>query len=106
MAFACPFSSSPTALSSLLPFIILAYLVLINLVGFIVFLVDKRKAKNHSWRVPEKVLHIFELLGSFPSIFVAMYMFRHKNKKFSYYVWTYLFAFLWLAVLFYFFFFF
>lgn len=32
---------------------IVVYLILINLITFIVFGVDKAKAKNHSWCVPD-----------------------------------------------------
>ncbi len=60
---------------------VIAYLVLINIVTFIVFGVDKAKAKNHSWRVPEKTLFLLAIIGGSVGAIVGMQTFRHKTRK-------------------------
>jgi len=78
---------------------LLYYLLIINVVGGIVFWSDKQKAEKNKYRIPEKTLHIFELLGSVFFILFLMYFARHKNRKSSYYLWTYLFMAVWLGLL-------
>jgi uncharacterized membrane protein YsdA (DUF1294 family) len=60
--------------------IILIYLLVINLTAFIAMFVDKQKAKKHKWRVPEKVLFLFVVLGGGIGGTAAMSLFRHKTK--------------------------
>ena len=60
---------------------IIAYLILINIVTFIVFGVDKTKAKNHSWRVPEKTLFLLAIIGGSVGAIIGMHTFRHKTRK-------------------------
>ncbi len=65
------------------PFLI--YLFLINAIGFLLMLIDKRKAKKKKWRIPEATLMgVAALGGSIGSLF-GMYAFRHKtlHKKFT-----------------------
>ena len=65
---------------------ILYYLLIINAITFILYYLDKQKAKKNEQRIPEKFLHLFELLGGTPFAFVAQKMLRHKNKKWRYLV--------------------
>lgn len=66
--------------------IILIYLGIVNLIGFILMGVDKRKAIRGAWRIPEARLFLCALFGgSLGSIF-GMYTFRHKTKHW-YFVW-------------------
>lgn len=58
----------------------LIYFLIINLVGFFLFAVDKYKARHHLWRVPERVLFFIALLGGTPGSLAAMYLFRHKTR--------------------------
>ncbi len=60
---------------------ILLYLIIINIVGFLAMLIDKRKAQKGSWRIPEKTLFIITLLGGGIGTILGMYTFRHKTKK-------------------------
>ncbi len=46
---------------------------------FKVFGVDK--AKNHSWRVPEKTLFLLAIIGGSVGAIVGMHTFRHKTRK-------------------------
>ena len=56
------------------------YLLVINIVGFISMGVDKKKAKKGAWRVPEKTLFLFPVLGGGLGSWIGMYTFRHKTK--------------------------
>ncbi len=42
---------------------------------------DKRRAIKGEWRLPESMLHTFELLGGWPAGFLAQRQFRHKTSK-------------------------
>ena len=41
---------------------VITYLALINIITFIVFGVDKYKARNHKWRVPEATLFLLAII--------------------------------------------
>ena len=49
---------------------------------------DKRAAERGAWRVRERTLHLFELLGGWPGAFLAMRVIRHKNQKSAYWLVT------------------
>lgn len=63
---------------------ILLYLLAINLFGFFIMWVDKRKAKKGAWRIPEKTLFIITALGGGIGTIVGMYTFRHKTQKLNF----------------------
>ena len=60
---------------------VIIYFVAINIIGFLAMLIDKKKAERGSWRIPEKTLFIFTLLGGGIGTISGMYLFRHKTKK-------------------------
>lgn len=60
---------------------ILIYFGLINLISFILFFIDKQKAKRDKWRIQEKTLHISSFLGGTLGSIAAMILFHHKTKK-------------------------
>ena len=57
------------------------YLLLINAIGFLLMLIDKRRAVKNRWRIPEKTLLTVALLGGSFGGLLAMKLFRHKTKK-------------------------
>ena len=59
----------------------LIYLIAINIVTFLVFGIDKWKAKKGKWRIREASLMGMVAIGGSPGGLVAMYLFRHKTKK-------------------------
>ncbi len=63
---------------------ILMYLLAMNLFGFFIMWLDKRKAKKGSWRIPEKTLFIVTALGGGIGTIVGMYTFRHKTQKLNF----------------------
>lgn len=70
------------------------WLALMSLVLFAVMGADKRRAKQGSWRVPEKTLFLLALLGGAIGGVLGMRAFRHKTKH-----WTFAWGFPTLALL-------
>lgn len=64
--------------------IILIYLLLINAAGFLLMLIDKRKAQKNQWRIPERTLFLTAFLGGSLGCLVGMYFFRHKTRHLSF----------------------
>ena len=69
---------------SIFIYIFLAYVLIINLLGFTSMGVDKYKARKHLWRIPEKVLFTIAILGGSIGSSLGMYTFRHKTKHKSF----------------------
>ncbi|MDP4240546.1 MAG: DUF1294 domain-containing protein [Bacteroidota bacterium] len=76
----------------------LIYLIIINLLSGIVFAFDKQAAIKSHRRIPERTLHILEILGGVFAVFLLMYSIHHKNRKFGYWVWTWVVMIGWLAI--------
>ncbi len=66
--------------------LILIYIVIINIITFIIFGMDKLKAINHKKRIRESTLLGLSFFGGAAGGLLAMYIFRHKTRKpyFSY----------------------
>lgn len=60
--------------------IILACLLIINALGLMLMLIDKRKARRDAWRIPEATLMGVAALGGSVGVLTGMYLFRHKTK--------------------------
>ncbi|WP_089855916.1 DUF1294 domain-containing protein [Chryseobacterium taeanense] len=53
----------------------------INIINFILFRIDKRKAVKHQRRIPESTLLSFTFLGGTLGALLGMIVFRHKISK-------------------------
>ena len=60
---------------------ITVYLIIINIISFILFFTDKQKAKKDKWRIKESTLHLAGFLGGIIGSITAMILFHHKTKK-------------------------
>lgn len=60
--------------------LIFLYLLIINAVGFILMLGDKRMAQKKLWRIPEATLLAVAAIGGSIGSLAGMYTFRHKTK--------------------------
>lgn len=60
--------------------ILLAYLLLINALGFLLMLIDKWKARKNRWRIPEATLMTVAALGGSVGSLLGMYTVRHKTR--------------------------
>jgi len=62
-------------------FVVLPFYIVISLLTFVLYAVDKSAAKNGSWRTQESTLHLFSLVGGWPGAMIAQQTLRHKSKK-------------------------
>lgn len=56
------------------------YITLVNLIGFLLMGIDKRKAIKHAFRIPEATLFIIAIIGGSLGSIAGMYLFRHKTR--------------------------
>ena len=61
-------------------YILIVYLILINLIGFFLYGLDKAKAKRKGGRIPERTLLWVARLGGGAGCWLGMVLFRHKTK--------------------------
>ena len=59
---------------------ILLLLAAVNLLAFVLYGVDKLKAKKGAWRIPEATLLLVAFLGGSVGALLGMEVFRHKTK--------------------------
>ena len=62
------------------------YLLIINAVGVLIMLADKRRAQKKLWRVPEATLFTIAILGGSIGVLLGMRLFRHKTRKPRFYI--------------------
>lgn len=60
--------------------IVIGYLVLISIAGYLIMGIDKMKAVRKEWRIPERTLFAIALLGGGVGSFLGMFTFRHKTR--------------------------
>ena len=60
--------------------IVLVYMSVMSLIGFLAMGIDKAKAKADAWRIPEKTLFGIAFLGGGAGVWLGMEIFRHKTK--------------------------
>ena len=58
---------------------LLYYLLVINILTFVVFGIDKWKAKQGSWRISEATLLMFAVIGGTIGALLSMQVWRHKT---------------------------
>lgn len=63
---------------------LITYVVLINLTGFCLMGIDKRKAIKGAFRIPEATLFLVALIGGSIGSIAGMYTFRHKTRHFTF----------------------
>ena len=57
------------------------YLIIINIITFILYGIDKYKSIKHKYRISESTLIILAILGGSLGAFFGMIIFHHKTKK-------------------------
>ena len=68
--------------------ILSGYLGIINILGFALMGIDKRRAIRGAFRIPEATLFAVAILGGSIGSILGMHLFRHKTKH-----WYFLFGF-------------
>ena len=64
--------------------ILLLILIALNLVAFVLYGLDKLKAKRGAWRIPEATLLLIAALGGSLGALLGMELFRHKTKHWKF----------------------
>ena len=66
--------------------ILLFFIIGINVITFVVYGIDKLKAKKGKWRIPEATLLLLAIVGGSMGAWCGMKMWHHKtlHKKFKY----------------------
>ena len=60
--------------------LIIVYVIIVNLIGFFLMGIDKRKAIKRAFRIPEATLFLIAVLGGSIGSILGMYTFRHKTR--------------------------
>ena len=68
-----------------MPFVLAGYLLVLSLVSFVIYGVDKHRAKRRAYRIPEAALLSLGFLGGAIGALAAMQMLRHKTKHWYFY---------------------
>ena len=66
---------------------LIAYYILgINVIVFIIYGIDKLKAKKRKWRIPENTLLLLAIIGGSIGAWLGIKVWHHKtlHKKFKY----------------------
>lgn len=58
-----------------------AYLIIINILSFVLYGIDKLKAIKRKERISERTLILIGILGGSIGSIIGMNLFRHKTKK-------------------------
>ena len=65
---------------NILTIIFLIYLLVVNIIGFIIMGVDKKRAIRGAWRISEASLFFVAFIGGSLGAIMGMQHFRHKTK--------------------------
>ena len=60
--------------------LLIIYFIVVNIVGFAIMGIDKRRAQKHVFRIPEATLFIIAIIGGSLGAILGMYSFRHKTR--------------------------
>ena len=65
---------------------VLYYLAIVNITTFVVYGIDKLKAKKGKWRIPESTLLLLAIIGGSIGAWFGIKVWHHKtlHKKFKY----------------------
>lgn len=60
--------------------IIFLYLAVTDVLAFILYGLDKRRAKEGQWRISERTLILIAVIGGSAGAIAGMYVFHHKTR--------------------------
>jgi len=66
--------------------LLIIYVVLVNVVAFLLYGFDKWQARKGKRRISEKTLLALAIFGGSAGAYVGMYLFHHKTKKVKFYL--------------------
>lgn len=59
---------------------ILTYFIVINIIAFIAFGIDKWRARNNAWRISEATLFLLAIVGGSIGALLGMHLWHHKTR--------------------------
>lgn len=74
------------------------YFILINVVTFFAFMIDKKKAEKKKWRIPEATLLGLAAIGGPVGGLLGMNICHHKTKKPKFYITMPILMIIWLGI--------
>lgn len=60
---------------------LISYILLINMIGFVMMGIDKKKAMKQAFRIPESTLFTIAVIGGSVGSIIGMQLFRHKTRR-------------------------
>lgn len=66
----------------------IVYYVIINIIAFILYYADKRKAEQSKRRIPERSLLFYSFLGGSIGSYLGMLVWHHKTRKPKFRIWV------------------
>ena len=79
--------------------IVWLYIIIINLIAFAVYGIDKKKAVKGQWRIPEATLIGLSIIGGGIGAMLGMSVWHHKTRKWKFKIIIPLSVVTWIAVL-------
>ena len=74
------------------------YFILINIISFIIFGIDKRRSIKRKFRISENFLILLSVIGGcFGSLF-AMFYYHHKNRKLKFLILIPIISLIWILI--------
>jgi len=73
------------------------YLLVINIIAFAAYGIDKWKAKHNKWRISEMPLILLAFIGGALGALLGMKVFRHKTQHWKFKILVPLALLLWIA---------
>lgn len=67
-------------------FYFILYILIVNIYGFAIIVIDKHKAKKNRWRIKEMNFFIVAFVGGAIGVLLGMMMVRHKTQHKSFYI--------------------
>lgn len=58
----------------------LIFIIIMSIITFILYGIDKAKSKHNAWRIKEATLLLFSIFGGAIGGYIAMLAFHHKTK--------------------------
>lgn len=71
-------------MDSILIKLVIVYIILINIITFILYGVDKYRAKHNQFRIPEATLLLSGYLGGAYGAVIGMQVWHHKTRKWKF----------------------
>ena len=63
---------------------LIIFILVMTVITFVVFGVDKWKAKNEKWRTPESTLFLLAIFGGSIGALLGMQIWRHKTQHWAF----------------------